>query len=136
MSDFSFLTRRVRNKPLFLKADGSCSSALFKDERGVSVSKDMGRPIEKIIEAEEALNDYYNKMNNRENSDEWKLIRIVSISKELFDSVDALLIDTPEQQNPYHAIIRRNAEIVKLSGHQAKALAQGCEIIKEYLDER
>lgn len=58
MMKINDLYRRMRNKPLlYVKEDGTISSAIYKDSQGGSVDIDDGRDLDTIIQIEEELHN-------------------------------------------------------------------------------
>ena len=53
MPEINRVFRRIRNLPMYIKEDGTISSAIYSDSKGVSVNIDAGRDISDIIEDEE-----------------------------------------------------------------------------------
>ena len=128
--NWNYVVRRVRNKPLFLKGDG-VSSAFYKDSKGVSVSKDCDRGRESIIEDEERIHQLFHP-EGAEIDNTYKLIGIVSIDKLNIESNNVEIVDQPEEYNPFHAVLCRNQNTIRLSSAQAKALARQSVFIKRY----
>lgn len=126
--------RRVRDLPQYIKSDGSITSAVFKDSKGASVDRDGGRTDSEIIADEERLHaQQVEGLTQDEIIESGKNLRmIVSVSREICNERQILVKPDPIKDNPYHALLQRNEEIIELSPSQAKALARAVRIEKSY----
>ena len=130
---WKFVIRRVNDKPQFFHSDGTVSSALFKDSKGVSVDKDHYRLIEEIVSDEERLNEYYNDIAVKEGKQKNKLKALVTIDKIVCDSLSIFVKDDPIPEiNIHHCLLLKNNEEISLSNRQAKELAMASVCIKKY----
>lgn len=127
--EWFFLIRRVRNKPSFFN-EGRISSALFKDSKGVSVNKDDSRIITDIIIDEERLHCYY--LGDMADEPEYCLKALVTFDRKVCDDNNILIEDDPLEENPHHAVLKRNNTVSCLTASQAKAIARASKIIKYY----
>lgn len=109
-----------RSQPSFITPRGTISSAMFKDEKGVSVDRQMGRHEE---EAVQQMKDFFSN----------RLKGIASLPEDSIIRALAVLIPAPTENNPYHAEIYRNVHKEMLSKIQQLQLADSCTLI--YLDE-
>lgn len=134
MPEINQLYRRVRKHPMYIKENGTVSSALFKDSKGVSVSVDDNRNLDDIIKKEEELHVYYNKEKLDEDPEGmFKLIALASIQKLACDEKEVVIEMVPDGDiNPYHAILKRNKDEICLTAGQSKYLARKTEIVKSY----
>ncbi len=134
MHEINQLYRRVRKLPIYIKENGTISSAFYRDSKGVSVSIDAGRLEKDIIEAEERLHYFYNKSEiDRDPEGVFKLIAIASVSKTVCDEKDVVIKMEPDEAvNPYHAILRKSETEIPLTPGQRKYLAKNTKIIKSY----
>ena len=127
------MTRRIRNKPMFIHEDGSVSSALFKDSQGVSVNKDHGRSSESIVTDEERLHRLYCSEIEEINDPEKRLVAIAAIDKTTCDENRVYIKDDPIPDiNPHHCLLQKSETEIVLTRAQAKALARGARFIKRY----
>lgn len=94
--------------PHFWKADGSVSSAAFKKKDGLSVTctniTDLAKSIVFMVEK------YTGK--------------IISVTAQDCESVNAVLLYLPSKTNNYHSEIHGSKERKQLSEYQAKILAK------------
>ena len=128
-----FVVRRVRNKPSFFHDDGTLSSALFKDSKGVSTDKDHMRSIDEVIVDEERLHELYYPIEKQQEQPEYKLSALVSIDKEVCEEKKIKIIDDPIPEiNPHHCLLFKNEKMEGLSQSQARALSSSAKIIKKY----
>ena len=133
--DWKEIYRRVKSKPVFMK-EGRPSSALFKDSKGVSVDRDMGRKLNEIIADEERLHALYNaEMTDEEIKEKGEELKaIISLTDEQCDLVEVCIIPDPiPGENEYHALIQKSAIDIPLSKSQARSLAKMAVIRKSYL---
>lgn len=127
--------RRMRNKPEFLKDNGHVSSALFKDEHGVSVDVDDKRELDEIINHEESLHNEYIALHNKENNDAYKLKAIVQVNEEDCNNASVVIKRDPVIEpinNPYHTLLIRSESQFKLTDSQARKLALSSIVVKKY----
>ena len=132
--DWKAVYRRVKNKPIFMK-EGRPSSALFKDSKGVSVDMDAERDEKQIIEDEEQLHKFYcRKMGEDEIKEKGEDLRaIIKVSNEVCATEKVCVISDPiTGENENHALIQRSETEIQLTKRQAKGLARGAKIVKEY----
>ena len=135
MDKIKEIYRRMRNTPLYIKEDGSVTSALFLDSQGVSVDIDAGREIDDIIADEERLHILYhpNMSEDEMKEKEQALKAIVSVTKSDCDEKDVLLeLDPILGENEYHAILRKDVDTIVLTKGQRRHLAQKCKYVKKY----
>lgn len=132
-NEWSFVTRRIRNKPMFIHEDGSVCSSLFKDSQGVSVNKDHRRNIESIIADEERLHRLYCSETEEIEDPEKRLVAITSIDKTVCEENSVYVKDDPIPDiNPHHCLLQKSETDIVLTRVQAKALARGARFIKRY----
>lgn len=93
--------------PSFWKKDGTLSSALFKDKKGVSVTCTNLDNLQKSILF--MIDNFKGK--------------IISVTADDCENVKAFLIFKPNEHNPYHSEIHGSKDRVLLSKEQALALA-------------
>lgn len=105
-----------RSKPDYITKSGKISPALFKDNDGVSVDRDGGRPEKEIIRFIVDI------------SFPGRAKAIVSFSAELCFSIGAKVIPKPTDTNPFHAIILMDSEERKRN-LQALIMSDNCRII-------
>lgn len=132
--DWKEIYRRVKSKPIFMK-DGRPSSALFKDSKGVSVDRDVGRTIDDIIADEERLHSLYNaKLTDEEIKEKGEELKaIISLTYEQCDSVGVCVIPDPiPEENEYHTLLQKSETEIQLSKSQARLLARAAVVIKSY----
>ena len=92
------------------------SSALFKDEEGVSVDQKKERS------ENEAINGLKNFFGSR-------LKGVVSLLESDVADAEAVLIPKPSKNLPYHAEIHKNYDEILLDDVQALQLADSCNLI-------
>ena len=92
------------------------SSALFKDENGVSVDKKMQRTEETAIQK---LKDYFSR----------RLKGIVKLTELDVNHANAVVIPKPSIENQYHAEIHKNHNEIMLDDIQALQLADSCQFV-------
>lgn len=109
-----------RSQPSFITPAGNISSAMFKDENGVSVDRAMQRTENEAIER---LKDSFGK----------RLKGVVSLSEKSVSDAAAVLIPAPSRDNPYHAEIYKNIQKEMLTRVQQLILADSCSLI--YIDD-
>ena len=110
-----------RSQPSFIRPDGkTVTSAMFKDENGVSVDRQMERT------AEEALAQIKKFFDRR-------LKGVAKLSESDVKQAAAVLIPAPTSANPYHGEIYRNTQKEMLTKIQQLKLADCCRLV--YLDE-
>ena len=138
MPEINSVFRRVRNHPNYIKENGTISSAIFLDSKGVSVDIDDGRSVNEIISAEEALHVYYNSERlTGDPEGDYKLMAIVSVTRQVCEDKQVMIELSPvEKINPYHAILRRDADKVELSSSQRRYLKNKMKIVKSYDESR
>lgn len=126
--------RRIRNKPMYIKDNGTISSAVYLDSHGVSVDIDNDRKIEDIIADEERLHNFYNRDKIQGDSDsEYKLVAIADVKEEICQEKNILIEHVPiKDENPYHALLKRSKEKNELTSSQRKHLAKESRIVKTY----
>ena len=116
-----------RNKPNMLDEDGNISSALFKDDCGVSVDRD-GKREEKII-----FDAMYSKLVDKSGKSRLNaVVRINAgdcIKKELF------VRSEPSENDQYHAAIYENGQLEPISNLNAAYLASKAELVDDRRDE-
>ena len=109
-----------RSKPDTLKRKNGkivgVSSALFKDENGVSVDLKKERTEADAIEE---LKNFFKK----------RLKGIVSLSESDILDAEAILLPTPSDDLPYHAEIHKSYDEILLDDIQALQLADACTLI-------
>lgn len=134
MPEINEVFRRVRNHPMYIKEDGTISSAIFSDKKGVSVDIDDGRNLDEIISAEESLHFYYNSERIKDNPEgAYRLLAITSVTKQACDEKQVMIqMDPVENINPYHAVLRRDEEKTELTAGQRKYLSRKMKVIKSY----
>ena len=133
LCDWRYIVRRVRNSPTFFHADGTVSSALFKDSQGVSVDKDHMRSKEEVISDEERLHQFYYSVEEQKNNPGLKLMALVKVNRDICDRNSITVIDDPiPEENLHHCLLFKNQEREKLSQQQAKALSSSFIILKKY----
>lgn len=135
MMKINDLYRRMRNKPLlYVKEDGTISSAIYKDSQGVSVDIDDGRDLDAIIQKEEELHKYYNQEMLLQNPDgEYKLVALLSVSAKTCQDKEVVIEPTPvENINPYHALLKGSETKTLLTNGQSKYLAKNTRVVKSY----
>ena len=93
--------------PNFWKKDGTLSSALFKDKKGVSVTCTNLDDLQKSI---------FFMIDNFKG-------KIISVTTDDCEHVKAFLAFKPNKHNPYHCEIHGSKDQVILSNEQALALA-------------
>ena len=130
MNNWTFVVRRVRNKPNFFKCD-RVSSALFKDAKGVSVNRDDDRELTNIILDEERLHYCYLEEPKKETK-EFKLKALVAVDREVIKEKEVLVVDAPLEENPHHAVLKKSETEIRLTDSQARALAMNSRFIKRY----
>jgi hypothetical protein len=92
---------------MYWKDNGKLSSAAFMDKNGVSVTRDGGRPLEKVVEYMKTTFSGY----------------IVSLKVFQCYEVDSYVKYLPEPDNDYHSEIHGSKDKVILSKGQARRLA-------------
>ena len=92
------------------------SSALFKDEKGVSVDQQKERTETETIDE---LKEFFDK----------RLKGVVRLFESDVTTAGAVLIQKPSDKLPYHAEIHKNYNEVLLSDVQALQLADNCTLI-------
>ncbi len=108
------LYRAVLPSEEFWKADGSLSSAAFRDRRGLSVDRGYYRPDHEVVE----------NMLQRLKGD------IVSVTVKDCNNVQALVLYKPSRENIYHSEIHSNNTRILLTDSQRKRLAISAKILK------
>lgn len=111
------LYRAVPDKPQMWKSDKNRpTSALFKDERGVSVSRACGR-----VELE-CLQQLRVAFPNS--------LRVVSVDVDQCHEIGAQVYDKPNDLVPCHAEIHRNEHIPTLTSSMARKLALAARVLE------
>lgn len=95
------------------------SSALFKDECGVSVDQKMDRSEDESIDG---LKSFFKQ----------RLKGVASLFVSDVVNAEAVLISKPSKKLPYHAEIHKSHDEILLDDVQALQLADNCNLI--YLD--
>lgn len=130
MDEIKNVYRRMDDRPLYVKDDGSVSSALFLDSNGVSVNVDAGRGIEDIVKDEERLHLFYNAKALNAGR---KLKAVISVAKEVCVEREIKIVPAPILgENEYHAILTRNTGEKTLTHGQRKHMASKCNVVKQY----
>lgn len=121
-AEYDTLYRGIkRSQPSFIRPDNkTVTSAMFKDEYGVSVDRQMERSKEDAVNQ---IKKFFNK----------RLKGIASFSEKDVQFAKACLIPAPTDNNPYHAEIYKNEGKEMLSRVQQLQLADSCRLI--YLDD-
>lgn len=134
MPEINKLFRRIRNLPLYIKKDGTISSAIYSDSKGVSVDIDDNRNIEDIVSDEERLHILYNGEKIEVDPEgPYKLIAIASTDKINCDEKNVYIELAPiEGENDFHAILKGAENKILLSPGQRKHLVRNTAIIKTY----
>ena len=134
MPEINKVFRRIRNAPLYIKEDGGISSAVYLDDRGVSVDIDDNRNMDTIIEDEERLHIFYNGKKIEEDPEgPYKLLAIAAIDKANCNEKEIYIELAPiKDENDFHAILKGSETKVRLSPSQRKHLARTSAIIKSY----
>ena len=87
-----------RSQPSFIRPDGkTVTSAMFKDENGVSVDRQMERTPEAALGQ---IKSFFAK----------RLKGVAVLTESDVEQADAALIPAPTSANPYHAEIYKNFE--------------------------
>lgn len=128
MGDFNNIGKlyRVikRSKPDTIKRRNGkiigVSSALFKDEKGVSVDQKKERTETETIDE---LKNFFDKRSKG----------IVSLLESDVTDTEAVLIPKPSVYSPYHAEIHKSHKEILLDDVQALQLADSCNFV--FLDE-
>ena len=128
------LFRRVRNIPLYVKEDGSISSAIYKDSKGVSMDDGAGRSIEEIIKDEQRLHEVYNAhRSDEERNGSHRLIAIAELDKECCKEKNVYIEPAAiKGENPYHVLLKRSKDEVVLTSSQCKYLSKNTKVVKSY----
>ncbi|MBQ9365690.1 MAG: hypothetical protein IJT82_07925 [Schwartzia sp.] len=108
--------------PVMFDKNGNVTSAIFQDSQGVSVDREWHRSTQ---EAVETLRKRLSQIKGKEPSD----YRVISVTKADCDSIGAVCVYAPEQDNAYHSLIERTAEIPKLTKGQARALVKLAQLV-------
>lgn len=134
MPEINKVFRRIRNLPLYIKKDGTISSAIYSDSKGVSVDIDDNRNIEDIVLDEERLHILYNGEKIEVDPEgPYKLIAIASTGKINCDEKNVCIELAPiEGENDFHAILKGAENRILLSPGQRKHLVRNTAIIKTY----
>ena len=103
-----------------LNGEPEISSALFKDENGVSVSKQMQRTEEDVI------SHLKNKLST--NAGRTRLKGAVKLSENDVIKAGAIVVDTPDSSDRFHAEIHKNSNEKLLSNLQMLQLADCCQL--------
>lgn len=111
-----------RSKPSWLDL-GKPSSAMFKDDDGVSVDRDGGRNLSEVIDFMET--GIFKKR--------LKGVCCLNAKECICEPVNAYVCADATEGNPYHALIFSNENKEGLSSIQALQLADLCELV--YLNE-
>lgn len=96
--------------------NGTVTSAVFKDSKGVSVDRQWKRTAKEAVRVLLAARcgEY----------------GVVSVTKGDCDNVDAKCLYAPTKDNPYHSEIHGGAERTTLTASQAKQLAR-CVVVED-----
>ena len=109
-----------RSQPSFIRPDGkTVTSAMFKDENGVSVDRQMERTPEAALGQ---IKSFFAK----------RLKGVAVLTESDVEQADAALIPAPTSANLYHAEIYKNFEKEMLTRVQQLRLADRCRLV--YLD--
>lgn len=118
------LYRAVLPDGIYIKPDGSVTSAAFKDSKGLSVDREMCRENSKCISFMLGHIDkrYLNSGG-----------RIVSITYSQIKDCDLLLKYCPleDGSNDFHSEIHMSTSKIQLSSSKARLLANNCKIENE-----
>lgn len=106
-----------RSRPDCITASGKVSPALFKDNKGISVDRDGGRPEGVVIDF--VLTETFKQRA--------KAIGMVYSSFCL--NVGACVIPSPNKTNPFHADIWLNRDDERVRNVQALRIADNCRIV-------
>lgn len=128
------LFRRVRNIPLYLKEDGSISSAIYKDSKGVSMDEGAERFVDDIIADEQRLHELYNvNRSDEERNGAYRLVAIAGLDKENCKEKNVYIESAPiENENPYHVLLKKNKDEIVLTSSQCKYLSKRTRVVKSY----
>lgn len=116
IEDTEILYRAIPKNPIMWKSEfNRPSSAVFKDERGVSVDRDGGRNKQQVII------DFDKRMPKR---------GIVSILTKICREIGTNPIAKPEKDNIYHAEIHDNDGTPKIKLSKLRKLVNACEVVR------
>lgn len=116
IDDTEILYRAIPDNPNMWKPEiNRPSSAIFKDERGVSVDRDGGRSEQQIID------DFQNRWPDR---------GIVSILTKTCREIGTEPIAKPEEDNIYHAEIFDNDGSPKIKRSKLKKMRDAAIVVK------
>lgn len=117
IDDKEILYRAIPKNPIMWKAEiNRPSSAVFKDERGLSVDRDGGRNEQQVI------SDFDNRLPGR---------GLVSILTKTCREIGTKPIAKPLEDNIYHAEIHDENGSVKIKSRvKLRKLSKACKIIK------
>lgn len=134
MPEINRVFRRIRNLPMYIKEDGTISSAIYSDSKGVSVNIDAGRDISDIIEDEERLHFLYNgEKIEGDPEGPYKLLAIASVDKVYCDQKNVCIDLAPiDGENNFHALLKGSENKILLSPGQRKYLSKNTAIVKSY----
>lgn len=107
-----------RSKPGWLD-HGKPTSAMFKDDDGVSVDRGDGRNLSEVIDFMET-----GKFGKR-----LKGVCCLNVKECICEPVNAYVCKDATEGNPYHALIFSNEKKEGLSSIQALQLADLCELV-------
>lgn len=109
------LYRACKPEGIYIKEDGSFSSAIFKDSHGASVDHLGDRTEDEAVRVLAARK-------------ETKDVAAITVGDCL--SVDACVKHLPEDDNDYHCEVHRSSIKIQLSGSQCKHLVKCARFLK------
>lgn len=108
------LFRAVLPLDMFIRKDGTLTSAAFKDSQGLSVDRSGFRSDKEVVDAMRK-----NKFKGR----------IVSVTAGYCREINSMPLYKPSRSNIYHSEIHKDEKQVRLSSKQCKELARMAETV-------
>lgn len=93
------------------------TSAIFRDKKGVSVDRAWHRNIEEAVNMLRISRAH--KKNKSPND-----YAVISVTKSDCDSIGAICLYDPIEENIYHSLIQKSRDKIELTRTQAKALTK------------
>lgn len=120
LSEDECLFRKIPNNPIMIKADGTISSAAFKDSKGCSVDKKADRDNSVIYDM------FFQRFYNTSGS----IIAVSNVTVGICYEKEAIVIESPTKENVFHCEIHGSIDKVQLTPSQAKHLARNANTYK------
>ncbi|WP_308539566.1 hypothetical protein [uncultured Ruminococcus sp.] len=120
LSEGECLFRKVPDNPIMLKADGTISSAVFKDSKGCSVDRKAGRDNSVIYDI------FFQRFYNSSKS----IIAVSDVTVGVCYEKEIIVIEKPTEENEFHCEIHGSIDKAQLTSSQARHLARNANTYK------